>query len=345
LFERLDPTLYTIKKIEEVTRLPVLGQIALAKRQDPRAFLASSAAEQEAFHRLRVAILARARDLSLKTLLVTSAEPKVGTSTIVSNLARAIAQTGRRVVVVDADMRRPTLHTIFGVSNEVGLGSALGQAVGLDEAVQSSTIPEVYILPSGSLPANPAELLGSSQMQDVLRQLAQQYDLVLIDTPALGAAADAEELALAVDGVILVVRRAHSQEETVRKACRQLATLKAKLIGVIVNRADQVPTTISHRSDINSAIKGYRQRRVVRSSGGRIYDAVIEPTAARGSLSVPAQANGEAPELVLPQQPASPPAQASDEVMVATLPQEPISLPAQMEGETTLKRISSKPSH
>jgi succinoglycan biosynthesis transport protein ExoP len=238
LFENLDTTLYTTEQIERVTALSTLGKIPIARRQRQVVFNGNSP-QAEALRRLRTNIFALDHDAPLRTLLVTSAEPREGKSTIVANLAFAIAQSGRTVIVVDGDLRRPTLHRIFDLSNEMGLSSMLKQDVTLDEAMQDSSIPGVQVLTSGPLPPDPAELLGSPRMTALIEQLAQQFDMVLLDTPSFLAVTDAAVLAPAVDGVVLVVGRTQAREEAVRAACQQLADVKVNSIGVVVNRAEQ----------------------------------------------------------------------------------------------------------
>lgn len=239
LFENLDTTLYTTEQIEEVTELSTLGKIPTAKRQRQIVFFNGSSPQGEAFLRLRTHIFTLDHDAPPQTLLVTSAEPREGKSTIVANLAFVIAQSSRKVIVVDGDLRRPTMHKIFDLSNEMGLSSILGQEATLDEAVQDSKIPGVQVLTSGPLPSNPAELLGSPQMTALIEQLVQQFDVVLLDTPSLLAVSDAAVLAPIVDGVVLVVGRARARREAVRAAHQQLADVKARSVGVVVNRAEQ----------------------------------------------------------------------------------------------------------
>jgi succinoglycan biosynthesis transport protein ExoP len=238
LFENLDTTLYTTEQIERVTELSTLGKIPIARRQRQVIFNGDSP-QAEALRRLRTNIFALDHDAPLRTLLVTSAEPREGKSTIVANLAFAIAQSGRTVIVVDGDLRRPTLHRIFDLSNEMGLSSILNRDVTLDEAMQDSNVPGVQVLTSGPLPPDPAELLGSPQMTALIEQLAQQFDMVLLDTPSFLAVTDAAVLAPAVDGVVLIVGRAQAQREAVLAARQQLADVKAIAVGVVVNRAEQ----------------------------------------------------------------------------------------------------------
>jgi succinoglycan biosynthesis transport protein ExoP len=239
LFENLDTTLYTTQQIEEVAALSTLGKIPAAKRRQQIALFNGNSPQGEAFRRLRTSISALDHNAPLRTLLVTSAEPREGKSTVVANLALALAQSGRNVIVVDGDLRLPTLHEIFDLPNEMGLSSILEQKATLDEAVQESNIPGVQVLTSGLLPPNPAELLDSPQMTALIEQLAQQFDIVLLDAPSLLAVTDAAVLAPVVDGVVLVVGRAQARREAVRAARQQLADVKANSIGVVVNRAEQ----------------------------------------------------------------------------------------------------------
>lgn len=239
LFENLDTRLYRTKQIEDITDLPTLGKIPTAGRGQRRVVsFNTNSPQDEAFRRLRTNILTLDDDLPLRTLVVTSAEPREGKSTIVCSLASALAQSGRKVVAVDADLRLPTLHRVFGLSNQVGLSDVLKQEVPLEKALQATDIPAVQVLTSGPLPPNPAELLGAPRTAELIEQLAQRFDMVLLDTPALLAVTDAAVLAPAVDGVILVVRRAQTRQEAVRAARRQLANVKAKVVGIVINRAE-----------------------------------------------------------------------------------------------------------
>lgn len=237
LFENLDTRLYTIGQIENIPEFSVLGTIPTAKKREQITSFGSNSAREEAFRRLRTNIFTHDNKVPLQTLMVTSAAQGEGKSTIVANLALAIAQSKRKVVVVDSDLRLPTLHTVFNLPNEIGLSSVLKQGAILDEAIQSSSFPRIHVLTSGPLPSNPAELLGSPQMTAVLWELTQRFDVVLLDTPALLPVADAAVLAPAVNGVVLVVSRAQARKEDVQAACQQLADVKARVVGLVMNRA------------------------------------------------------------------------------------------------------------
>jgi polysaccharide biosynthesis transport protein len=240
LAENLDSTLYTTAAIQKVTELPLLGRIPVGKQKLATRFLNGTSPEGEAFRHVRTHLLNLAATSSLHTLLVTSTEPGEGKSTIGSNLAYSLAQSGKQVLMIDCDMRRPNLHKIFDLPNKVGLSSLLSQEANLEQVVQKSTIPGLAVIPSGPVPTNPTELLGSPQMKTLLIRVAPNYDLVLLDSTSLLAVTDALILAPAVDGVIMVVARAHVRESAARAACELLGQAKARSIGVIVNRAEQV---------------------------------------------------------------------------------------------------------
>jgi non-specific protein-tyrosine kinase len=262
VLENLDTTLHTREQIERVTELSILGQIPAAGKGQQIAFSNGNSPQAEAFRRLRINLFNMDRDLPFKTLLVTSAEPGEGKSTVVTNLAFALAEIGWRVIVIDANLRRPALHQFFAVSNEIGLSNllttdpepadiqlsyptslvpasnnSLKREVNFTRAVVDSQVAGVQVLTSGPIPVNPAKLLASSRTVDLLNRLTQCYDLVLLDTPPLGAAADAVVLAPLVDGVLLVIGTGQAREEEVRSACQQLMAANTSSVRLIVNQA------------------------------------------------------------------------------------------------------------
>lgn len=239
LFEYLDTTLHSTQEIEAAVNLPTLAQIPATQRRrqqsvhsfngDPR--------QADAFLRLRTRILAREKETPLQTLVVTSARPGEGKSTVVAYLAVAMAQSGRSVIAVDADLRRPTLHRFFDLPNLGGLSDIVENGATLDETVQSTELASLRLLSSGrpSL-ASAVDLLSSSRMEALLQELAEQYDMLLIDTPALLSVTDAAVLAPMADGILLVVGCAQATENDLRTTYRQLADVKAKVAGVVMNR-------------------------------------------------------------------------------------------------------------
>jgi capsular exopolysaccharide synthesis family protein len=238
LIEHLDPRLYTARHIEDVVNLSVLGAVPATPRARPGGLFDPDSPAQEAIRRVRARVLESDRDASRRSVLVTSAEPGEGKSTVAANLAVSIAQTGRATVVVDGDLRLPAQHRIFDLPNEVGLSSVLRRDATVAAALQASQFAGVRVITSGPTPPNPAELLGSSEMVAVLAELAGSFDVIVLDAPSLLAVADALVLARAVDGVVLVVGRAQARAETVRAAREELISARARSIGVVVNRAE-----------------------------------------------------------------------------------------------------------
>jgi non-specific protein-tyrosine kinase len=254
LFENLDTTLYTTEQIEKATGLSTLGKIPLAKKQLQISLLNGHSPHAEAFRRLCTTITMLDQDAFPLALLITSAEPGEGKSTITASLALAVARFGRKVIVVDSDMRLPTLHKIFNLTNEAGLSNVLQQEATLDSAIQASTTPDVWLLTSGPQPSHPAELLNSQRMANLIVQLKQRFDLVLLDTPSLLAVSDATIMAPVVDGVVLVVGRAQARRETVQAARKQLDDVKARSVGIVVNRANGSNHYFDHyQSKVDSA--------------------------------------------------------------------------------------------
>jgi polysaccharide biosynthesis transport protein len=239
LFENLDTRLYTTEQIDHVTKLPALGRIPNIGIH--RGLVATNGNNPygESFRRLRTHLHSLDRDTPLCTLLITSPEPGEGKSTISTNLAFTLAQSGQKVIIVDCDMRLPTQHKLLNLPNNQGLSMVLKQKSNLEEAIQATSVTGVRVLTSGPCPRNPSELLGSPEMSEIVEQLRRHFDMVIFDTPAILQVTDAAVLAPTVDGVLLVINRARSRKEDVREACKQLSDVKAKTIGVVINRAEQ----------------------------------------------------------------------------------------------------------
>jgi len=248
LLENLGARLYTAEQIEVVTELVPIGKIP--KFNSKGLLLAQNGnlkikytLFKESFRRLQTRIVTQFTEKSkvhpIKTILFTSALPSEGKSTIVANLAIAFAQNGKKTLVIDCDLRIPTQHKILGLPNRQGLSDVLNRHAKPDEVIQKTRYNDMYLLTSGSLPANPTELLGASQMKALLDKLVDEYQIIILDAPALLPVADATLLAGVVDGVVLVTRRAFSKEENVREACRQLGEINAHMLGVVINEAEQ----------------------------------------------------------------------------------------------------------
>ncbi|BAM48145.1 CpsD/CapB family tyrosine-protein kinase [Amphibacillus xylanus] len=189
----------------------------------------------EQFRTIRTNLQFTAVDDTLETMLVTSANPSEGKSLTIANLAIVFAQQEKKVLLVDADMRKPTVHYTFRIDNRRGLSSLLVGEYELNEAAIKSDVPNLDILPSGPIPPNPSELLGSNKMRRLIDEAKDQYDLVIFDTPPVLAVTDAQLLANFVDGSLLVIRSKQTDQESAIKAKELLEPAKAKLLGAVLN--------------------------------------------------------------------------------------------------------------
>lgn len=189
----------------------------------------------EAYRSLRTNLAFARPDAALKTLLVTSPAPDADKSTVLANLAVVTAQAGRRVIVVDCDLRRPAQHRLFDLANTRGVTTVLLDDAALaDLPVQPTAIAGLEILTSGPVPPNPAELLGSRRMGTLIERLAERADLVLFDVPPVVAVTDAAVLAPLVDGVLLVLASGRSRRDHTARARELLDTVGATVIGVVL---------------------------------------------------------------------------------------------------------------
>jgi capsular exopolysaccharide synthesis family protein len=197
--------------------------------------LAPMSPEAESYRGIRTALYFNTRGEKHKVLQVTSPNAGDGKTTVITNLAVAIAQSGRSVVLVDADMRRPRVHRVFGLSNRIGLSEAIAGAADPVAAAQPTVVPNLSVLPCGRRPPNPAELLTTPAFDAVLDDLREAYDFVLVDTPPLLAVSDPCAVAPRMDGLILVVRVTKNGRPAAEQARGLLDGLPVQLIGAVVN--------------------------------------------------------------------------------------------------------------
>lgn len=190
----------------------------------------------EAYRTLRTNIQFSSLDKPLHSILITGVEAGEGKSTTLANLAVVMAQGGKRVIAVDCDLRRPTLHKLFGLSSEPGLTTAVLNNAS-DIPLQDTAIDGLRLLTSGPLPPHPSELLGSRQFELILAHLVADADIVLLDAPPVVAVSDAAVLATKVDGVILVVNAGKTKRDMARRARSLLEKVNAHLLGVVLNNA------------------------------------------------------------------------------------------------------------
>jgi non-specific protein-tyrosine kinase len=239
LFEYLNDTIETADDVKSALGLSTLGTLGTLVTAGGELIAAtqSNVPATEQCRVLRTNIRYFDVERPLRTLLVTSASPGEGKSTIAANLAVVMAQAGQRVVLLDGDLRRPRLHRLFAVPLQGGLATSL-LAGRLDGNIQAApAVARLSVLPAGPLPPNPAELLGSQAMRKLLDDLAQQADMVLMDSPPVLAVTDAALLAQIVDGVLLIVEAGKTRRGMAREAIARLRQVRGNLIGVVLNRA------------------------------------------------------------------------------------------------------------
>jgi capsular exopolysaccharide synthesis family protein len=192
----------------------------------------------EQYRIIRTNIQFASVDKEFKTLMVTSPGPGEGKSTTVANLAVVLAQQGKRVLLIDGDLRKPTVHYTFKVSNIYGVTNVLTRQTTLKDAVVTTNIPDVDVLPSGPVPPNPSELIDSKAMDLLIEEASALYDYVLFDTPPIMAVTDGQLLAHRVDGVILVISSGKTEIEAAVKSKELLEHANAKILGTVLNEKE-----------------------------------------------------------------------------------------------------------
>jgi capsular exopolysaccharide synthesis family protein len=192
--------------------------------------------QAEAYRSLRTNLEFSSLDEPLRTMLVSSAAPGEGKSTTLANLGVINAQAGKRVILLDCDLRRPKLHELLGLSNNVGVSTALLEPDG-DLPLQATEVPNLQVMTAGPLPPNPADLLASKRMNTLLAQLAEQADLILLDAPPVTAATDAALLATKVEGVLLVVSAGQTRRDDAERARDLLEKVNAYVVGAVLTNA------------------------------------------------------------------------------------------------------------
>jgi succinoglycan biosynthesis transport protein ExoP len=246
LIEFLDNTIKTQEDVEKHLQLPVIGRIPQfddeksrkksSSRSTRLAFSASTKAPvMEAYKTLRTNLQYSNLDDNLRVIVVTSTSQDEGKSATAANLAVSIAQSNKRVLLIDCDLRRSAMHRIFHVLNETGLTNILVEGTDLGTIIQEVGIPNLHILTSGPKPPNPSELLGSVRMQALLQQVSEVYDTVILDVPPVLPVSDALVISKFTDGIIYVVRYGHIANDLVARAKADIQKVGARVLGVVIN--------------------------------------------------------------------------------------------------------------
>jgi succinoglycan biosynthesis transport protein ExoP len=184
---------------------------------------------------IRTNIMFSSADRALKTIVVSSANPREGKTTTTIYLGTTMAQSGQRVLLIDTDMRRPRLHASMGVSRQVGLTNLIVGDHSYEDVIKTTDIPNLFVLPCGPLPPNPAELIMSQRFQVVLEELAQRFDRIILDSPPVQVVTDAVVLAKKADGVIFVIKAGKTLRDEIKRASREVRAVNGVIVGVIVN--------------------------------------------------------------------------------------------------------------
>lgn len=238
--DAIDNKMRNAADVEKLLELPAMGLTPKLTGRDgmlPKlTHMYPLSAMAESYRILRTNILFELRDNPFKTLMVATGRPGQGATTTICNLAIALAQIGKKIILIDADMRRPSLHKFFGVPNDAGLSTLLQGQGALTDAFQQTDIENLIILPAGPQPLNPSELLGSDKMRDLVKRLEEHCDLVLFDTPSTVVFSDGPMLASWIDAVLMVVSANQAPRGTEVQTRDLLRRAKANIIGVVVNR-------------------------------------------------------------------------------------------------------------
>jgi polysaccharide biosynthesis transport protein len=258
LMEGLDNTIRTTEQAHMISGLAPLGMIPLGSKSaregpNPKRLVIASSKEAvelvtqvrpqsqmaESYRALRTSLLLSNLGSPPKVIMVTSALPQEGKTTTSINCAVVLAQKGVRVLLIDADLRRPSIHKTLGMGPRSGLSNVLTGSSTLEQTItRTAILPNLFVLPAGTPPPNPAELLASTNMRDVLAQLREQYDHIVVDTPPSLSVTDAVVLSPRADAVVLVIRSGQTSKQALRRARDILAQVNAKVVGVLLNAVD-----------------------------------------------------------------------------------------------------------
>jgi capsular exopolysaccharide synthesis family protein len=240
--EVFDRTVQNHEDAERYLKLPVLASLFWVKTGEKirnpftLTFDHPTSAESEMFRSLRTNIKFSRPEGAVGAILLTSSGPDEGKSTISSNLGITLASGMKRTVIVDADFRKPKQHRIFGLRNGPGLVETLVGEAALDDVIHPTRVKNLSVIPRGSNPPNPAELLDSDRMREIVRTLRERFDLVIFDSPPVGSVSDALILAAQVDGTVLVVEAGKFEASFVLRAKEQIEKANGRILGVVINK-------------------------------------------------------------------------------------------------------------
>jgi capsular exopolysaccharide synthesis family protein len=279
LLEAVDNTVRTPEQAQALSNLPALGiipasQAAMLRSRSQRLLLAKNSTSREtvelvtyrrpksdiseSYRALRTAILLSASGSPPRVMLITSALPQEGKTTTSINTAVTLAQKGARVLLADADLRRPSIHKVFNIKPKVGLSTVLTGSSKLENTITHvPQLPNLFLLPAGPPPPHPAELLGSNLMKQLIAQWREEYDHVIFDTPPALSVTDSILLSVDMDAVVLVIRSGNTTKAALRRTRELLGQVNAKVLGVVVNAVDVDSPDYYHYYYYGSKYGGY----------------------------------------------------------------------------------------
>ncbi|GAA0176809.1 hypothetical protein SH2C18_01600 [Clostridium sediminicola] len=274
IMELLDNTIKSKDEVERYTELSVMGIIPkylgilnrkslIVVRNKPNSIVA------EAFRTLRTNIIYSSIDQEINTILITSAGPSEGKTSVVSNFAYTIANSEKKVLVIDCDLRKPNIHKQFRVSNSIGLSDILAGQVNIEDAIHECE-KNLYVLTSGKIPPNPSEILSSRKMKEFIDKIKGDFQYVIFDTPPIIAVTDAQALANKVDGVIIVVAAKETEKDALIRANELLVKVRANILGIVMNKIEfnrgknygyKYQSYYSYGNKSNNKFSGSRKKR------------------------------------------------------------------------------------
>lgn len=271
ILELLDRSLRSSDEVERISGLPSLASVPLEyKGTTAIASMAPRSQRSEAIRQLRTNVQFASVGTPLRSMLITSAIPGEGKTSVAINLAITSALAGQKVAIVDADLRRPAVAEALGLESSVGLTNLLINEVGLDDALQFwGADAELAVLASGPVPANPSELLGSQRMLDIIGQLGERFELIIFDTPPVLPVTDATVLARLVDGVVLVAMVGSTTRDRLSKAVNSLRKLDVRIVGVVSNGTAGIGDYYLSRGETARSIHRESRRGIRRGKDGQ----------------------------------------------------------------------------
>jgi len=270
-FEYLDNRIKSPEEMRQYLGLPFLGMVPAlfdGITENPLINNAVPNNFSESFRAIRTNLLFSSADEGSRSVVVTSTAPGEGKTVVAGNLAMALAQAGQRVLLIDADMRKPRVHMVFEMTQEPGLSNVLVGNAKSSDAIRTTSVPGLWVMPAGLLPPNPAELLGSKRFKDFMASLGGHFDWVMIDTPPVMAVTDSSVVAHMATGVVFVVGSEMTSRHAAARAIEQLGHARGKFIGAVLNRVD-----LQHNS--------YYYSPYYRREYSDYYTPVKRPSAAR----------------------------------------------------------------